>query len=390
MYINFWYAMEESKNVNADKPLKVKRLMQNFVLFRDENGQAHCLHDVCSHRSGSLSDGRVRDGNVECPYHGWQFDGSGSCVYIPSLGPDNQKIPPRTKVDSYPVIEKYGLIFAFLGDLPEEERPPLMAPDWNPQGYDYSAPEWRAVTMSWPIKANYERAVENGIDPSHNEFVHAAHGFKGSRLDSYKVNPLEPFNYDWGFGFRHNFYAPPSTHDVLYKGEEKRDEEGDLSVSAGFSGPNQVHTYIHITEHNWMHQYLYETPIDDVTTRAFNISMCNFLPLDVADDEEIMEMNASVAEEDVRILEAIEPMKTPDNMTSEVMMPSDMAIVNYRKFIKEWDARGWRIDAEQLKKDKLTKMYAIPSPRRRQEKGWVFDPVPLIAGEQAELKKVAG
>lgn len=390
MYINFWYAMEESKNVTDDKPTKVRRLSQNFVIYRDKDGNAHCLHDVCSHRSGSLGDGRLRDGNVECPYHGWQFNHEGSCVYIPSLGADNQKIPARTKIDSYPVVEKYGLIFAFLGDLPEEERPPLMAPDWNPQGYDYSGDEWRWVTMQWPIKANYERCVENGIDPSHNEYVHRAHGFMGNRQNEYKVNDLEPFEYSHGFGFRHRFYAPPSTHDVLYKGEEARDSEGDLNVSAGFNGPNQVHTYIHITESNWMHQYLFETPVDDTHTNAFNISVCNFLPEDVATDEEIMEMNESVAIEDVEVLEGIVPMKTPDNMTSEVMMPSDLAIVRYREFIKQWDEKGWRIDIEQVKKDELTKVYAIPSPRRRLEKGWVFDEVPLLAAKQETIKKVVG
>ena len=72
-------------------------------------------------------------------------------------------------------------------------------------------------------------------------------------------------------------------------------------------------------------------------------------------------------------------------------MPSDIAIVRYREFIKQWDDKGWRIDIEQVKKDELTKVYAIPSPRRRLEKGWVFDEVPLIPGSQEEpIKKVVG
>jgi phenylpropionate dioxygenase-like ring-hydroxylating dioxygenase large terminal subunit len=388
MYINFWYAMELSENVTEDKPLKVRRLAQNFVLFRDEEGVAHCLHDVCSHRGGSLGTGRIRDGHVECPYHGWQFNGEGNCVYIPSLGTDNQKIPARTKIDSYPVQEKYGMLFAFLGDLPEEQRPPLMSPDTNPQDYDYPEDKWRWVSMSWPIKANYERCVENGIDPSHNEYVHRAHGFMGNRQDSYKVNRLDPVEHEWGNGFWHRFYAPASSADVLYKGETARQDEGDLNVSAGHSGPNQVWTYIHITKENWMHQYLYETPVDDLNTVAFNTSICNFLPEDVATDEEIMEMNESIAVEDVHVLEDIAPMKTPDNMVSEVMVPSDKAIVGYRNFIKEWDARGWRIDIESVKREQHTKVYAIPSPRRRTEKGWVFETVPLIAATKEAVKKV--
>jgi phenylpropionate dioxygenase-like ring-hydroxylating dioxygenase large terminal subunit len=387
MYINFWYAMELGKNVTADKPLKIRRLNQNFVLFRDAAGAVQCLHDVCSHRGGSLGAGRIRDGHIECPYHGWQFNGGGDCVYIPSLGADNQKIPARTKIDSYPVQEKYGLVFAFLGDLPPAQRPPLMCPDSNPQGYAYPPQQWRWVAMSWPIKANYERCVENGIDPSHNEFVHRAHGFMGNRQETYKVNQLDPVEHEWGGGFWHRFYAPPSTADVLYKGETARDKEGDLNVSAGHSGPNQVWTYIHITGENWIHQYLYETPVDAINTVAFNISISNFLPEDVATDEEIMEMNASVAVEDVQVLEDITPMVTPDNMISEVMMPSDKAIVDYRRCLKQWDARGWRIDSQALKRDEHTKAYAIPSPRRRSEKGWVFDSVPLLSATTAAVKK---
>ena len=390
MYINFWYAMAESHSFTADKPTRVRRLYQNFVLFRDAEGQVRCLHDVCTHRGGSLGAGRMRDGHVECPYHGWQFDGVGTCKKIPSLGPGSEdKIPGRTKVDSYPVQEKFGIIFAFLGDLPEEERPPLMMPDWNPQNIEYPEDTWRWVTQSWGIKTNYERCVENGIDPSHNEYVHRAHGFMGAR-DEYRVNELEPVKHTWGAGFWHRFYAPPSTHDVLYKGEDKRTSEGDLNVSAGFNGPNQVWTYIHITSKNWMHQYLYETPIDDYNTQAFNISINNFLPADIADDEEIRAMNESVAVEDVVVLEDIVPVITPDNMTSEVMVPSDMAIVDYRKLLKIWDAKGWRIDTEEIRRNEKTKAYAIPSPRRRLEKGWVIEAVPLIPGTEAEAVKKVG
>ena len=98
-------------------------------------------------------------------------------------------------------------------------------------------------------------------------------------------------------------------------------------------------------------------------------------------------MNESIAIEDVHVLEDITPMKTPDNMISEVMMPSDKAIVGYRNFIKQWDDRGWRIDTVALNRDLHSKAYAIPSPRRRTEKGWVFDAVPLIAAKKEKVKK---
>ncbi len=386
MYINFWYAMEESRNLTADKPIQVRALGQNFVLFRDKEGAAHCMHDVCSHRGGALSKGKCKDGNVECPYHGWQFSGAGDCTYIPSQGAANQRIPARTRIDSYPVQEEVGLIFAFLGDLPEEERPPLNSPSNNATKIDYSGADgqkWRSVAQNWFVNANYERCVENGMDPAHNEFVHAAHGFGGKYAETYKVNQLDTMEHEWGQGFMHWFDdAPESIAEALHKAGEAV-ERGGREAGAGHSGPNQVWTHIHISPEKKLHQYLYETPIDEYKTHAFNVQMSNFLDEDVVDDDDIREMNATIAGEDVVVLEDIYPLRTPDTLASEVMMAHDKPLIKYRRFLSEWDKRGWRIDSRAVEEAQKNsnKCFAIPSPRRRTEKGWVFDPVPLVSGE---------
>ena len=100
MYINFWYVADESKNI-TDQPLKKKMLGQNFVLFRDSKGKVKCLSDVCIHRGGSLAGGKMVGDCIQCPYHGWHFDGEGSCKRIPSIGKE-AKIPKRAKIDAYP------------------------------------------------------------------------------------------------------------------------------------------------------------------------------------------------------------------------------------------------------------------------------------------------
>ena len=74
MLINFWYVAEQSENL-SDQPIRKKMLGQIFVLFRDESGKAQCLSDVCIHRGGSLSAGKIAGNCIQCPYHGWQFDG---------------------------------------------------------------------------------------------------------------------------------------------------------------------------------------------------------------------------------------------------------------------------------------------------------------------------
>ena len=112
MYINFWYPVCLSKELK-DKAFKATFLGLDFVAFRDSKGEAHCLSDVCCHRGGSLAGGlcHSEDDTIACPYHGWRFNGSGKCTQIPSLGPGS-KIPARAKVDSYPVEERYGIVFA--------------------------------------------------------------------------------------------------------------------------------------------------------------------------------------------------------------------------------------------------------------------------------------
>ena len=150
-----------------------------FVFWRDAQGQAHCVHNTCTHRGGSLGDGKVIDGFIQCPSDGWTFGGDGQCQRIPSLGPLS-KIPRRSRVDAYPVEERHGLVFVFLGDLPEAERPPIMpVPEFGQSG-------WAQVTMRYRWKANYVRLVENQADPSHVEYVHGEFGFAGKN-QSYRV-----------------------------------------------------------------------------------------------------------------------------------------------------------------------------------------------------------
>ena len=140
MFINFWYAAERSENL-TDKPLTVRMLGQNFVLYRDSTGTAHCSVSACVHRGGALADGQVLGDEIECPYHGWRYGLDGRCTRIPSLGRD-ATIPLRARIDVYPVQEKYGLIFAFLGDLPEAERPDTLR--WRNGGF---CGRWKTVSI---------------------------------------------------------------------------------------------------------------------------------------------------------------------------------------------------------------------------------------------------
>jgi len=94
MYINFWYPVATSEELTDEQPRRVQILGLKFVAFRDTEGQAHVLSDTCVHRGASLGKGRLKDGRVECPYHGWRYGGDGRCVAIPSLA-GGEKPPAR-------------------------------------------------------------------------------------------------------------------------------------------------------------------------------------------------------------------------------------------------------------------------------------------------------
>jgi hypothetical protein len=101
-----------------------------------------------------------------------------------------------------------------------------------------------------------------------------------------------------------------------------------------------------------------------------------------------------VANQDIKIIENLNPPITPDKNTKEFMVPSDSVILDYRAKQKEWAAKGWKIDMEEVERTQRRVAYAIPSPARRQTKGWVLDPIPLVDGskfaDKGDLKAVGG
>jgi phenylpropionate dioxygenase-like ring-hydroxylating dioxygenase large terminal subunit len=367
MFINFWYPVVMSRDL-AEAPRKARILAQDLVVFRDAGGRAHVLSNTCTHRGGSLAGGKVRGDHIQCPYHGWQFDGAGQCRRIPSLG-NAAAIPARTRIDAYPVVEKYGIVFAFLGDLPEAERPPML------EVPEFDDPAWRPSWINFQVDYHYERSIENGLDPAHNEFVHPTHGFSGQN-DDYKVRDIRWVGDGaWGPGFFHRFKSPASTDPTFAK---MKGADDNREAGSGTIGPNHMWTYIRFGAGREMHQYMWESPIDEGRTSIFFLNMRNtFLEPEL--DQRVSDRNWMIAEQDIVVLRALEPRETPPTNTREFMVPADEPILRYRAKLREFEARGWRIDMDSVARNRLKAAYAIPGPERRTQKGWVLDAVPLVA-----------
>ncbi len=364
MYINFWYPICTSAELSATAPVMARILTLPFVAFRDTDGRAHVLSDTCVHRGGALHKGRVVNGRMACPYHGWQFDGSGRCALIPSLGPEGT-IPARAKVDSYPVVERYGIVFAFLGDLSETERP---APY---EVREYGQPGWRAGLVTFDIDAYFERSIENGLDPVHNEFVHTLQGNIRFRPDRMQVTSDE-----WSSTVFVRMDPPKKGTTQL---ESLRDDLNPehFSASSGHYGVNTLITRISLSKDNVFVQYFFEQPIDDSHTRIFFLNMRNCM-LEETNDARMEKINLDIAAEDIAVITKLNPARTPETSTKEVLVVGDECIGQYRKHLGEWESRGWRLDMRALRANAGDVACAIPSPARRREKNWVLDPAPLL------------
>ncbi|MDW5443073.1 Rieske 2Fe-2S domain-containing protein [Polaromonas sp. SM01] len=147
------------------RPVKAVRLMgQDFVLFKDDKGNYGLLDRDCPHRGADLAFGRAEGDGLRCPFHGWKFDVKGQCLETPAE-PAGSKLCERVKQRSYPVQEKSGVLFAWLG-AEGTTPPPLPAFDC------FTAPGTHTFAFKGLWNANWLQAFEVGIDPAHPSFLH--------------------------------------------------------------------------------------------------------------------------------------------------------------------------------------------------------------------------
>jgi phenylpropionate dioxygenase-like ring-hydroxylating dioxygenase large terminal subunit len=147
------------------RPVKAVRVLgQDFVLFKDATGAWGLLDRDCPHRGADLSFGRNEGDGLRCPFHGWKFDVTGACLDTPAE-PVGSTLCKRVKQRSYPVLERSGILFAWLGD--EGTQPPPF-----PQFDCFAAPSTHTFAFKGLWNCNWLQAFEVGIDPAHPSFLH--------------------------------------------------------------------------------------------------------------------------------------------------------------------------------------------------------------------------
>lgn len=169
-------------------PVRIKLLSERLLAFRDSEGKLGLIDEFCAHRGVSLWFGRNEEGGIRCPYHGWKYDRTGQCIDIPSE-PAESGMCSRIKLASYPLIERGGVLWTYMGDA--DKQPPL------PEYEFATVPVEQSFTTKRLQECNWLQALEGGIDSSHVSFLHSGSLnsdplFKGSKGNQYNLNDMKP------------------------------------------------------------------------------------------------------------------------------------------------------------------------------------------------------
>ena len=161
----FWMPFmlsEEIAEPDCD-PVRVRLLGEDLLAFRDSNGRVALVDQFCPHRRVSLFFGRNEECGIRCVYHGWKFDADGNCVDMPSE-PADSNFKDKVKLKSYPVREKAGVVWAYMG--PADAMGGMPELEWM------EVPDDQRYMSRWYQECNYAQAVEGEIDSAHVSFLH--------------------------------------------------------------------------------------------------------------------------------------------------------------------------------------------------------------------------
>lgn len=216
---NCWYVAGWSDELTETPQSKVF-LEEPVALFRDAEGVAHAIGGRCPHRFAHLGDGSVIDGALACPYHGLRFDGTGACVFNPHQG----EAPPKAKVASYPLVERYKLLWIWMGDAAKADATLIPNFAW------LDDPAWEAVRGQVVAEGHYELYSDNILDLSHASFVHPA--LVASAFTTGERKFWQDEAHAYSRYTQPNDYISPALAEVLGVAGRKQDFFGEVTWNA--------------------------------------------------------------------------------------------------------------------------------------------------------------
>jgi phenylpropionate dioxygenase-like ring-hydroxylating dioxygenase large terminal subunit len=253
---NLWYFAMHGSFLKQGKLTSKQILGEKIVFGRDESGKPFALRDNCPHRGVPLSKGWYDGKCIQCCYHGWKFDHTGTCQEIPAMA-DESFNPNKIKVFSYPCREINGTIWVYIplskADLKgaEECVPDLLVPP------DQKFLFVEKVTMP----ANIDHSVIGLIDPAHVTFVHQSWFWRSAKNLKKKEKHFEPV--DLGFKMvRHKPSSNSKGYSVL---------RGGTSTEINFQLPGVRTEHILVGEKHQIVSITCLTPISEDETELNHI-----------------------------------------------------------------------------------------------------------------------
>lgn len=309
-----WHPVAGSEALR-DAPVPARLLGEDLVLWRDPQGAVHAWPDRCPHRGARLSLGRIEDGRLECPYHGWQFAPSGQCLHVPALPAFT---PPATHcVKAFEAREAHGLVWARLA--PGEVELPAFAAEADAR--------LRKLNCGpYTVEASAPRIVENFLDLSHFAFVHE--GWLGARgasaIDDYRIEETPA-------GLRATGCKAWQPQSNLHSTAPAQVEYG-YEVTAPYTAvltkiPEQGTTAVA----DWRESIaLFIAPVDaERSVVWFRLAVADF----DSPDEKLRAFQDTIFRQDQPVLESQTPKRLPLDLRAELHTAADRASSAYRRYL---------------------------------------------------------
>jgi vanillate O-demethylase monooxygenase subunit len=306
----FWHPVAFSREVQ-DRPFAARLLDERLVVFR-VNGKLTVARDLCLHRGAPLSSGRIENGEIICAYHGFRYNSEGHCTCIPAH--PGAAIPPKLRLQTFPVQERYGLVWTRLVDDGPSPFPDFS--EWDDPDYLQVLPD------SVELDASAGRQTEGFLDVSHFAFVHLK---TFGELDNREV-PSYPVELTSG-GFRADYISTVSNYPAHLK---------HLNPP-GFRWRRLFEVWLPFTskltvffpDGGRLHILNAASPVSARRTRVF-VPICRNFDKD-APLQPTLDFNHQVFAEDKAIVEQQYPEDLPIDLQAEVHIRADKSSITYRQ-----------------------------------------------------------
>ncbi len=313
MIRNHWYVILQSKEVRPHQVVGVLRMGERLAVWRDSAGNVVCLVDQCPHRGVALSIGCLKGDTIPCPFHGFEYDQTGQCTYVPANG-RAAAVPKLLQAASYPAREAHGYIYIWWGEA-MAVYPELPWFDDLDEGFTTSD-----YKDSWA--AHYSRIIENHLDVFHLPFVHATTIGRGNKTIA--DGPLT--------------VADGESMEIWV---DNRVDDGETTArrASELPAPNRPFFLKFKFPHLWMNRIsddmritVFFTPVDEGNSVLYLRYYQRFVKVPILRELVALLINWSsiiILNQDKRVVVTQQP-KSSGLHTGEKLIPADKPIIEYR------------------------------------------------------------